>query len=61
MKEQPSVFIYSPDFIYVVPETLQGIRLGALTTPSERFQNVYEWYTDTERVWNFFTDKAPQI
>ncbi|MEK7107379.1 MAG: ABC transporter substrate-binding protein [Patescibacteria group bacterium] len=61
VKEQPAIFIYSPEFIYVVPKNLQGIRLGALTTPSERFQNVYEWYTDTERIWNFFTNQENQI
>ena len=59
-KDQPAVFLYSPEFIYVVPKALYGIRLGALTTPSERFQNVYEWYMDTEYVWNFFADKTAQ-
>lgn len=60
-KDQPAIFLYSPEFIYVVPKQLNGIRLGALTTPSERFQNVYEWYTDTEHVWNFFTNDATQL
>lgn len=54
-KDQPAAFLYSPDFIYAVPKNLSGVELGALTTPSERFLNVREWYTDTERVWNFFT------
>ncbi|MDO8522498.1 MAG: ABC transporter substrate-binding protein [bacterium] len=53
-KDQPAVFLYSPEFIYIIPKTLNGIRLGALTAPSERFQNVYEWYTNTEHVWNLF-------
>ena len=57
-KDQPAVFLYSPEFIYIVPNTLHGIRLGALTTPSERFQNVYEWYVNTELVWNFFTNES---
>ena len=48
--------LYAPEFIYVVPKTLQGIHLGALTTPSERFQNVYQWYTNTEHVWSFFAN-----
>ena len=59
-KDQPAVFLYSPEFIYVVPKTLRGIRLGTLTTPSERFQNAYQWYTDTEHVWNFFTNATTQ-
>ncbi len=55
-KDQPAVFLYAPEFIYVVPKGLQGVKLGTLSTPAERFLNVYEWYTDTERVWNIFTN-----
>lgn len=53
-KDHPAVFVYSPDFIYLTPREVRGITLGTLSTPSERFSNVYEWYTDTERVWNLF-------
>jgi peptide/nickel transport system substrate-binding protein len=57
-EDQPAIFLYSPEFIYVVPKKLQGIRLGTLATPAERFQNVYQWYQDSERVWNFFTSET---
>ncbi len=53
-KDHPAVFLYAPSFIYVVPKDLQGIKLGALTTPAERFLNAYAWYTQTERVWSIF-------
>lgn len=53
-KDRPAVFVYSPDFIYLTPRTLQGIALGTLSSPSERFSNVYEWYTEAEQVWNIF-------
>ncbi len=56
-KDTPAVFLYSPQFIYVVPKSLQGIELGALTTPSERFLNVYQWYTETEYVWSVFSNQ----
>ncbi|MDO8481637.1 MAG: ABC transporter substrate-binding protein [bacterium] len=55
-KDDPAIFLYSPEFIYVVPRSLRGVTLGALTTPSERFLNVMDWYTDTESVWSFFTN-----
>jgi peptide/nickel transport system substrate-binding protein len=55
-KDQPAVFLYAPEFIYVVPKDLKGVELGALTTPAERFLDVYEWYTDTQRVWSFFSN-----
>ncbi|HUO50210.1 MAG TPA: ABC transporter substrate-binding protein [Candidatus Paceibacterota bacterium] len=56
--DQPAVFLYAPDFLYVVPNDLSGIELGALTNSSERFLNVYEWYTETSRVWDVFAPKA---
>lgn len=60
-KDSAAVFLYAPDFIYVVPREIRGIELGALTTPSERFFNVYDWYTDEKRVWNVFVDPTDQI
>lgn len=58
--DMPAVFLFAPEFIYIVPEKLGGVELGALTTPSERFLNVHEWYTDTERVWNIFTSRISE-
>jgi peptide/nickel transport system substrate-binding protein len=56
-KDRPAIFLYSPDFIYIVPTKIRNIQVGALSSGSERFLNVYQWYTDTERVWNFFAQK----
>jgi peptide/nickel transport system substrate-binding protein len=53
-KDKPAVFLYAPEFLYLVPERLKGVQLGEVTMPAERFQNVYQWYTDTERVWSIF-------
>ncbi len=53
-KDDPAVFLYAPEFLYVVPRAMHGIVLGALTSASERFLNVYQWYTDTEEVWSIF-------
>lgn len=57
-KDTPAVFLYAPEFLYVVPKSLQGAGLGALTTPAERYLNVYRWYTETERVWSIFTNQS---
>lgn len=57
-KDDPAIFLYAPEFIYIVPQSLQGVELSALTTPSERYLNVYQWYTDVERVWSIFTNKT---
>jgi peptide/nickel transport system substrate-binding protein len=55
----PAVFLYSPDFIYVVPEDLGGVSLSALTHSGERFLNVHKWYKETEHVWPFLTSLTP--
>ena len=52
----PAVFLYAPEFVYAHPNGIHGTAFGTLTTPSERFMNVHEWYTDTERVWSFFNN-----
>lgn len=60
LKDQPAVFLYAPDFLYVFPKNVIGVRVGSLTTPAERFDNVYQWYTDTERVWEIFARDVNQ-
>ena len=57
-EDKPAIFLYAPNFIYIVPKNLYGVELGTLTAPSDRFLNVYQWYTDTERVWSIFTDNV---
>lgn len=49
----PAVFLYTPDFLYGVSDGVYGISLNTVSTPSERFGNVHEWYRHTERVWDF--------
>lgn len=56
-KDTPFVPIYSPDFIYMVPSKIRGMRSGTITTPSERFLDVYGWHTETIYVWKIF-DKS---
>lgn len=58
--DMPAVFLYSPEFIYAVPFSLEGVTLGALTGPAERFLSVHTWYTDTEKVWSIFTNHDQQ-
>lgn len=53
-KDTPAVFLYSPRLAYMVPKHLNGMEVGALTQPSDRFKGVYRWYRDTERVWTIF-------
>ncbi len=55
--DTPFIPLYSPDFIYIVPANIRGITSGTITTPSERFLDVYAWHTRTDRVWKIFNKK----
>jgi len=54
-KDAPAVFLYTPDFMYVFPERIEGLSLGSIGIPSERFLSAHMWHTETDRVWSFFT------
>lgn len=51
----PAVFLYSPNFIYIVPENIRGINLSGVSVLSDRFANIHEWYSRTQKVWKVFT------
>ncbi len=53
-KDIPALFVYSPDFLYIRPENIQGSAAGTITVPSERFLDVYKWFIKTDRVWRIF-------
>ncbi|MFZ1019690.1 MAG: peptide ABC transporter substrate-binding protein [Minisyncoccia bacterium] len=53
-EDMPAVFLYSPNFIYVVSPNVKGLSIDHITTPSDRFADVYQWYTKTEDVWKMF-------
>ncbi|MDE2218266.1 MAG: hypothetical protein KGJ58_02340 [Patescibacteria group bacterium] len=53
-KDFPAVFLYSPDFIYIIPEKVKGYSADQVITPADRFLNVSEWFIDTEKVWKIF-------
>lgn len=55
-QEIPAVFLYSPDFIYVVPEKIKNLSLNLINTAPERFSSIHNWYIETEKVWKIFTN-----
>ncbi|MDD5721551.1 MAG: ABC transporter substrate-binding protein [Candidatus Pacebacteria bacterium] len=56
-KDMPAVFLYSPNFIYVISKDLKGFSINHLISPADRFLNIYSWYIKTENVWEIFTKK----
>ena len=53
-EDVPAVFVFTPDFIYIVADDLKGVQLGTTITPAERFLNVHEWFINTQNVWGIF-------
>ncbi len=55
-KDMPAVFLYSPDFIYVVSKNIQQLKMDQVISPSDRYLNAYLWYAQTENVWKIFAN-----
>jgi len=53
-KDVPAIFLYSPEFIYIVPGKIQNIFLWTITLPFERFLNINNWYIETNNLWKMF-------
>ena len=51
LSDAPAVFLYSPNYIYVVKNTVKNINLVNLAISSNRFSKINEWYIETERIW----------
>ncbi|MES3030831.1 MAG: ABC transporter substrate-binding protein [Patescibacteria group bacterium] len=56
----PAVFLYSPEYIYIVPKKLQGLAWGSITNPSDRWYGAEEWYIATDHVWKVFAQSTPE-
>ncbi len=55
IKDMPAVFLFSPKFIYLMPNNLKGTeQIESITVPSERFSQIYKWYVKTDKVWKIF-------
>jgi len=54
VKDMPAIFLYTPDFLYLLPRTARGIALNSINAPADRFLDIYQWYLATEKVWSVF-------
>lgn len=54
--DMPAVFLYTPSFLYVVPEKVHAISLNSLTVSQDRFLGLRDWYIETNKVWKIFVD-----
>jgi len=52
--DTPAVFLYSPSFVYIVPDKIKGLEINTITIPFERFLNINKWYIETNNLWKIF-------
>lgn len=55
--DYPAAFTHAPDFLYAIPNSVHGVRLPQIASPSDRFATVATWYRNTEEVWPIFAGK----
>ena len=50
VNDDPAIFLYSPDYIYLTNKSVRGVVPGFIPDPSDRFREVASWYLNTARV-----------
>ncbi len=59
-KDTPALFMYAPEFLYVVPKKVKGISLESVSVSPDRFLRSYQWYIETDNVWRIFNKTIKQ-
>lgn len=54
-KNIPAILIYSPEYIYVASNSINGLYLDNIINPSDRFTSAHLWSANKERVWKIFS------
>ncbi len=49
--ENPSIFLYSPTYLYVVNSVVKGINVQRVDNPAHRLAQANHWYINTKRVF----------
>ena len=51
IEDAPAIFLYNPDYQYLVSKEIKGIKEGTIVDTSKRFSEIENWYINTKRVW----------
>ena len=46
----PAVFLYSPNYLYIVNKKVKGVDISSLVSAEERFAEASKWYMKTKRI-----------
>ncbi len=50
----PAIFLFSPSYIYATAKDLGGANINSISTGSQRFSTINEWYISKQYVWKIF-------
>jgi peptide/nickel transport system substrate-binding protein len=50
VEDEPAIFLYSPNYIYLQDKSMHGMDAKNIITPSDRFNNIENWYLKTRRI-----------
>ena len=53
-REAPALFLYVPNFVYVIDSRVTTAPMNKLSRPSERFMNIESWHMNTDKLWPIF-------
>lgn len=52
--EYPAVFLFQPVSVYVVNKNFVIPSITQISRPSDRFNNMNDWYTNSDELWSIF-------
>ena len=47
--ELPAIFLYNPNYTYVVANKIKGITIEKIFSPSDRLNNINDWYIKSKK------------
>jgi ABC-type transport system substrate-binding protein len=53
LSDRPAVFLHTPIYRYATTDRVQGIDVGRIFHPSDRFAGVTSWFVKTKGKWRF--------
>ncbi len=51
LSDCPAIFLYNPNYRYLVSKNIKGISSSIIMDVSERFYNIENWHINTRRIW----------
>ena len=52
----PAIFLYTPQFTYLVSNKIKGVEIGNIKVASDRFESINNWFINTDKVWKVFNN-----